>query len=79
MSQTGDLIIQVVQEKHALSVSITAQSSLTELGLDSLDIINVLFTLEEKTGVKIPDEAIAEQGLDTIAQFAAYIDQHRST
>ncbi len=79
MSDTSELIIQVVQEKHALSVPVTAESSLTDLGLDSLDIINILFTLEEKTGVKIPDEAIAEEELDTITEFAAYIDQHRAS
>ena len=79
MSDTSNLIIQVVQEKHALTAPITTESSLTDLGLDSLDIINVLFTLEERTGVKIPDEAIADEELDTIAQFAIYIDQHRSS
>jgi acyl carrier protein len=41
--------------------SITVESSLAALGLDSLDLISAVFELEEQCGVSIPD-----------AEFRAY-------
>jgi acyl carrier protein len=37
--------------------SITADSTFEQLNMDSLDAMNLLFTLEEELGVSIPDEA----------------------
>lgn len=37
--------------------SITADSTFEQLAMDSLDAMNLLFTLEEELGVSIPDEA----------------------
>ena len=37
--------------------SITIDSTFEELAMDSLDAMNLLFTLEEQLGVSIPDEA----------------------
>ena len=36
---------------------ITLDSTFEELGLDSLDSVNILFALEEEFNVDIPDEA----------------------
>jgi acyl carrier protein len=37
--------------------SITADSTFAELAMDSLDAMNLLFLLEEKFGVSVPDES----------------------
>ncbi len=37
--------------------SITLDSRFEELGMDSMDAVNILFTLEEKFDISIPDEA----------------------
>ena len=37
--------------------SVTADSTFEQLGMDSLDAMNLLFILEEELGVSIPDEA----------------------
>jgi acyl carrier protein len=37
--------------------SITINSTFEELSMDSLDAMNLLFSLEEQLGVSIPDEA----------------------
>jgi acyl carrier protein len=37
--------------------SITANSTFAELEMDSLDAMNLLFQLEEKFGVSVPDES----------------------
>ena len=43
-----------------------------DLGADSLDMIEMLMTLEEKFGITIPDEKTSE--LKTVADIANYID-----
>ena len=42
--------------KHIPAESLTLDSSLADLGFDSLDTISVLFELESKFHISIPDE-----------------------
>lgn len=47
-------------------------SVLEDLGADSLDIIELLMTLEDETGIIIPDDDAAD--LKTVRQIADYIE-----
>ncbi len=47
-------------------------SILEDLGADSLDIIELLMTLEDETGIIIPDDDAAE--LKTVRSIADYIE-----
>jgi acyl carrier protein len=64
---------------HASGVAatqITLSSSFTEdLGVDSLDIVELVMELEEEFGVTIPDDE-AEQ-IKTVADAIGYLEQHR--
>ena len=52
---------------------ITPETNITEdLGADSLDIVELLMTIEETFGVSVPDEDIP--GLKTIKDIADYIE-----
>ncbi|MGX1885239.1 acyl carrier protein [Streptomyces sp. NPDC055287] len=44
---------------------ITAETPLRELGLDSMQAIELMFTLEDTFGVQLPDEALTEQTFAT--------------
>ncbi len=44
-----------------------------DLGLDSLDVINLLFRIDEDLGVKVPDDAIDEHELALFANLARYV------
>ena len=44
-----------------------------DLGLDSLDVISLLFEVERYFDIQIPEEDIAEKDLLEIDQFIAYI------
>ena len=48
---------------------------LTDLGADSLDLVEVLMSLEDEFGVSIPDEAIPE--IKTVGDLVKYIDTHK--
>lgn len=47
-----------------------------DFGLDSLDIINLLFEIDEKFGVKVATDDIVEHQLLIVSNMAAYIIEH---
>jgi len=55
--------------------SITADSSIVEdLGADSLDIVDLVMSLEDEFDTEIPDEAI--EGIKTVGDIVHYIEEN---
>lgn len=77
MPPTMDLIAETLREKFRVEIPLTPETKLEELGLDSLDQISFLYTLEEKTGVKIPDEDLEKYDLERLGQIAQHIEKLR--
>ena len=77
MSATLDTITSLLRDKFKVKGALGPDVELKELSLDSLDVINFLFSTEQATGVKIPDEAINSDQLKTLADMARYIDSRR--
>lgn len=46
-----------------------------ELGADSLDVVEILMSLEDEFGVSIPDEAIPQ--IKTIKDIVDFIENHK--
>ncbi|MCQ2430514.1 MAG: acyl carrier protein [Clostridia bacterium] len=56
--------------------NITPASRIKEdLGADSLDVLQLLMTIEEELGITIPDEALAE--FRTVSDIVTYLEDHR--
>ncbi|MBI3698334.1 MAG: acyl carrier protein [Acidobacteria bacterium] len=54
----GQRIMAVISKtQHLDAAKITLDSSFEELGIDSLDGVNILFALENELDISIPDEA----------------------
>lgn len=52
---------------------ITAQTNIaTDLGADSLDLVEILMSLEDEFSISIPDEAIP--GIKTVKDLVDFID-----
>ena len=63
-----DMLIKQLRLKN---VEITPESRIKEdLGADSLDVLQMLMTLEEDYGITIPDEKLAE--FKTVADIVNY-------
>jgi len=57
-SDFTDRVIQCIAKTQHLDASkITLDSTFEELGIDSLDGINILFALENEFEVNVPDDA----------------------
>ncbi len=61
-------ILKVIADSQKLPPEkVTIESTFEELGIDSLDGVNILFALENEFNVNIPDEGV--QGIRTVRQM----------
>jgi acyl carrier protein len=57
---TARVIRVIASTQHIPGEKITPESTFQELGIDSMDGINILFGLENEFDITIPDEAAKE-------------------
>jgi len=70
----GDQVMDIIAEKLDVARDkVKAEANLqTDLGADSLDIVELLMHLEDNFGIKIPDEDA--ENLKTVGDAIAYIE-----
>ncbi len=67
-----DYLSDLLTEKYGFErTEITMETGLRELGLDSLDVIDILVELEEKVGTEIE----LEQKVETVGELVCYIEK----
>ncbi len=67
-------ILKVIADSQKLPPGkVTIDSTFEELGIDSLDGVNILFALESEFGIDIPDEGV--QGIRTVRQMVEALDK----
>ena len=63
----------LIQQLHITGVEVTPDSKIKDdLGADSLDVLQLLMTIEEEHGIVIPDEALAT--FDTVGDIVDYLE-----
>jgi len=68
-----EFLAEVLSEKYDVPrEAISPEATLTELGLDSLTIVELLFDVEDEFGIEIPEERATFQ---TLAEAAALVDE----
>ena len=74
---TFDKVVEILAKQlSADKTKIKAETNiLTDLGADSLDLVEVLMSLEDEFGVSIPDEAIPN--IKTVGDLVKYIDSNK--
>jgi acyl carrier protein len=66
-------IAEVLVEKHDIKPeAIKPEATLTDLGLDSLSIAELMFDVADKYGIDIPDD---RTNFTTLGEAAAMIDE----
>jgi len=74
-----EMVLEKVRELVAEQLNISkdevteASNIIEDLGADSLDVIEMLMTLEEEYGITIPDDKIGQ--IKTIGQIVALIEE----
>lgn len=75
MNVTREEMLGII-ESAGVSVDVAAienDTPLSKAGIDSLEMMNVFLAIEEKFGIKIPDEDI--DALDTVDGIIAYLQR----
>ena len=49
-----------------------------ELGLDSLDLLMLVTGVEKKMGMKVPNDKLGQDTMETIGRFVDFIEMQRS-
>ncbi len=67
-------ILKIIADSQKLPPErVTIDSTFEELGIDSLDGVNILFALENEFNVNIPDEGV--QGIRSVRQMVEALDK----
>ncbi|MBX3585625.1 MAG: acyl carrier protein [Ramlibacter sp.] len=76
MSDILERLKQLIHEQHQLDTSgITPETGLADIGLDSLAVAELLFSIEETFGVDLGDVA-PDAVPATVGELVALISQH---
>ena len=68
--QVKDLL---TDQLHLTGIEVTPDSRIKDdLGADSLDVLQLLMTIEEEHGIVIPDEALAT--FNTVGDIVDYLE-----
>lgn len=72
-----ELVKEILSKQLRINADdITAETSIREdLGVDSLDVVEMLMSIEEETGVVVPDDAI--MNLKTVGDVSKYIEDNK--
>ena len=72
MTHTFERLSAILIRDYPLDpAALTPEASLEGLGIDSLGVAELLFTVEDAFGVQLPPEPVA---LSTLGEVVAYID-----
>ena len=59
MDNTFDIVKEMIAKKLEIdAASIKPESTLTDVGLDSLDTFDIIFDAEDKFGIKVPNDQV---------------------
>ena len=71
-----DLKKILYEQLHLNCMEITKESRIKEdLGADSLDVLQMLMTIEEEHGIVIPDEELAS--FETVGDILNFLEKNR--
>ncbi len=70
---TQDRILNLIMNKYDIADGkATADATLQDLGIDSLESVELIMAIEQEFNVEIPDEDVG--ALETAARMAAYLE-----
>ncbi len=71
---TLETLQTLISEEFKLSVEqLRPQATLAELGIDSLELVDLIFKIEDRFGLKIKEDV--PRSLVTLGDVAAYVDE----
>ena len=67
-------LIEIVRnEKHLPDDALSPETALADAGIDSLDALTILFSIEERFGISIPDDRA--RAMKTFGDMIAIVEE----
>lgn len=79
MDINGEIIGIIAGYKELDASTVTPESTFEELGIDSLDAIDIVYEIEEKFGVQVPQDALDLNTAQRVSDILAVVEQVRGT
>jgi|TARA_B100000530_G_scaffold328433_1_gene269237 acyl carrier protein len=78
MTTNVEITIRTIEQQLNLSPGTIQPGGdlVKDYGADSLDIVEVVMTLEEQLDIEVPDDAVAELELQKVDNLIKYIESH---
>jgi acyl carrier protein len=71
-----DALVRYIQENLAPDTAIDDTTALIDKGiLDSMGLMQVIMFIEEKTGIRIPDDEVLPDNFQTIGSIESLVDR----
>jgi acyl carrier protein len=76
-SELEETVLAIVRDQKTLPEHVDPDASLRDAGIDSLDSLSILFALEERFKISIPDELA--RSISTLGDMVRVIEQLTAT
>ena len=73
-----EIIAEVLELDEEATAGLTADTDLTELGLDSMTCVEVVVNLEDEFGVTVEEEDLAVENMATIGKLIELIEKYNA-
>jgi acyl carrier protein len=71
-----DALVHYIQENMAAGTAIDESTPLIDRGIiDSMGLMQVIMFIEEKTGIRIPDDEVLPDNFQTVGSIEALVDR----
>jgi len=67
-------LVQKILAKRAIECTVAHEDALTDIGLSSLDMVNLMLAVEAEFDVKIPDSNMTPENFRSVARIAALVE-----
>lgn len=76
-NKLNEQVHRVISEQLGVRTEeVTQEDTLSGLGADSLDVVELVMAVEEEFGIEIPDSDVEEHDDMTVAVFTDIVEKH---
>ena len=70
-----DALVRAILQKRAITRPVGRDDDLSECGISSLDMVNLMLAVETEFGLKIPDRDMTPANFRTMARIEALVEK----
>jgi acyl carrier protein len=78
MDQSREIIEIIANYKGLSADEVTPERTFEDLGIDSLDAIDIVYEVEEKYGIDVPQDALDLNTAQTVADLLKVVEKVRA-